>query len=81
MSRDGVNSLRQLVTKCKLEFRLNPSADPPVNMKTLSIKLCDGAEPVRKSARKYAPPHLNFICDKIRELEDLDLAYKNTDAE
>jgi hypothetical protein len=67
MSRDGVQSLRQLVTERKDVFRLKLGADPPANVKPLVIKLRDGAEPVRMSARNYAPPQLNFMCDKIRE--------------
>jgi hypothetical protein len=56
MSRDDVQSLRQLVTECKEVFRLKIGADPPANVKALFIKLRDGAEPVRMSALKYAPP-------------------------
>jgi hypothetical protein len=80
MSRDGVNSLRQLVTECKDVFRLKLGADRPANVKPLVVKLRDGAEPVRMSARKYAPPQLKFMRDKIRELEELGLVYKNTGA-
>jgi hypothetical protein len=68
ISRDGVQSLRQLVTECKDVFRLKLGADPPVNVKPLVIKLRDGAEPVRMSARNYAPLQLKFMRDKIREL-------------
>jgi hypothetical protein len=50
-------------------------------VKPLVIKLRDVAEPVRMSARKYAPPQLKFMRDKIRELEELGLVYKNTGAE
>jgi hypothetical protein len=71
MSRGGVQSLRQLVTECKDFFRLKLGADPPANLKPLVIKLRDGAEPVRMSARKYAPPQLKLMRDKIRELEEL----------
>jgi hypothetical protein len=81
MSWDGVQSLRQLVIECKDNFRLKLGADPPANMKPLVIKLRDGAEPVRMSARKYAPPQLKFMRYKIRELEELELMYKNTGAE
>jgi hypothetical protein len=81
MSTDGVQSLRQLVTECKDVFRLKLCADPPANVKPLVIKLRDGAGPVRMSARKYAPPQLKFMRDKIRELEELGLVYKNTRAE
>jgi hypothetical protein len=73
MSRDGVQSLRQLLTECKDVFMLKLGADPPANVKPLVIKLRDGAEPVRMSDRKYAPPQLKFMCDKIRELEELNL--------
>jgi hypothetical protein len=52
MSRDGVQSLRQLVIECKDVSRLKIGADPPANVKPLVIKLRDGAEPVRMSARK-----------------------------
>jgi hypothetical protein len=69
MSRNGVQSLRQLVTECKDVFRLKLGTDPPANVKPLVIKLRDGAEPVRMSARKYAPPQLKFMRDKIREIE------------
>jgi hypothetical protein len=58
MSRDCVHSLRQLVTECKDVFRLMLGADPPANVKALVIKLRDGSQPVRMSARKYAPPQL-----------------------
>jgi hypothetical protein len=81
MSTDGVQSLRQLVTEWKDVFRLKLSADPPTNVKALVIKLRDGAELVRMSARKYAPPQLKFMRDKLRELEELGLVYKNTGAE
>jgi hypothetical protein len=37
MSRDGVQSLRQLVTECKDVFRLKHGADPPANVKPLVI--------------------------------------------
>jgi Reverse transcriptase (RNA-dependent DNA polymerase) len=81
MSRDGVQSLRQWVTECKDVFRLKLGEDPPAKVKPLFIKLGDGAEPVRMSARKYAPPQLNFMRDKIRELEELGLVYKSTGEE
>jgi hypothetical protein len=81
MYRDGVQSLRQLMTECKDVFRLKLGADPPANVKPLVMKLCDGAEPVRMSARKYDPPQLKFMRDKIRELKELGLVYKNTGAE
>jgi hypothetical protein len=80
MSRDGVHGLRQLVIDCKDVFRLRLSADPPADVKPFVIKLRDGAEPVRMSARKYAPPQLKFMRDKIRELEELGLVCKNTGA-
>jgi hypothetical protein len=60
MFRDGVQSLRQLVTECKNVFRLKLGADPPANMKPLVIKLHDSAEPERMSVRKYAQPQLKF---------------------
>jgi hypothetical protein len=50
-------------------------------VKPLVIKLREGAEPMRMLARKYATPQLKFMRDKIRELEGLGLAYKNTGAE
>jgi hypothetical protein len=81
MYRDGVQSLRQLVTECKDVFRLKLGADTPANVKPLVIKLRDDAEPVRMSARKFAPPQLKFMRDKIHELEELGLVYKNTGAE
>jgi hypothetical protein len=81
MSRDGVHSLRQLVTQCKDVFRIKLGADPPANVKPLVIKLRDGAEPVRMSERKNDPPQLKFKREKIRELEELGLVYKNTGAE
>jgi hypothetical protein len=67
MSRDGVQSWRHLVTECKDVFRLKLGVDPPANVKPLVIKLRKGAEPVRMSARKYAPPQLKFKRVKIRE--------------
>jgi hypothetical protein len=81
MSRDGAQSLGQLVTECKDVFRLRHGVDPPANVKALVIKLRDGAEPMRMSARKCAPPQLKFMRDKIREFEELGLVYKNTGAE
>jgi hypothetical protein len=81
MSWDGVQCLRQMVTECKDVFKLKLGADPPANVKPLVIKLRDGAEPVRMSARKYALPQLKFMRDKIHKLEELGLVYKNTGAE
>jgi hypothetical protein len=69
------------VTECKDVLRIKLGADPPENVKPLVIKLRDGAEPVRMSACKYAPPQLKFMRDKIHELEELGLIYKNTRAE
>jgi Reverse transcriptase (RNA-dependent DNA polymerase) len=62
-------------------LRLKLGADPPANVKPLVIKLRDDSEPVRMSARKYAPPQLKFMRDKTRELEELGLVVKNTGAE
>jgi hypothetical protein len=81
MFLDGAQSLRQLVTECKDVFRLKLGADPPTNVKPLVIKIRDGTEPVRMSARKYAPPQLKFTRDKIREIKELGLVYKNSGAE
>jgi hypothetical protein len=81
MSRDGVQSLRLLVTECKDVFRLKLGAKPPSNVKPLAIKLRDGAEPVRMSARKYAPQYLKFMHDKTNELKEMGLVYKNNGAE
>jgi hypothetical protein len=50
-------------------------------VKPLAIKLREGTETVRISARKYAPPQLKFMRDKIRELEELGLVDKNTEDE
>jgi hypothetical protein len=69
------------VTECKDVLRLNLGADPPANVKPLVIKLRDGTESVRMSARKYPPPQLKYMRDKIHELEDLGLVFKNTGAE
>jgi hypothetical protein len=69
MPLDGVQSLRQLVTECKDVFRLKLGADPPANVKPLVIKLSDGAKHVRMSARRYAPPQLKVMHEKIHELE------------
>jgi hypothetical protein len=69
------------VTEWKDIFRLKLGADPPANVKPLVIKLRDGADAVRMSARKYAPPQLKFMRDKIHELKELGLVYKNTGAE
>jgi hypothetical protein len=81
MSRDGVKSLKKLVTECKDVFRLKLGADPLANVKPFVIELGEGGEPVQISARNYAPPQLNFMRDKIRELEELGLVYKNTGEE
>jgi hypothetical protein len=54
MSPDSIQSLRQLVIECKDVFRIKLGAYPPANMKPLVIKLREGAETVRMSARKYA---------------------------
>jgi hypothetical protein len=81
MSTDGVQSLRQLVTECKHVFSLKLGADHPANVNPLVIKLQDGAELVRMPARKYVPPQLKFMRDKIRELKELGLVYMNTEAE
>jgi hypothetical protein len=56
MSRDGAQSLQQLVTDCKDVFRLKLGVDRLANVNPLVIKLRDGEEPVRISARKNAPP-------------------------
>jgi hypothetical protein len=80
-SRDGVQCLRKLVTEYKDVYRLKLVADPPANVKPLFIKLRDGAEPVRLSAHKYARPQLKVMRDKISGLEELNLVYKNFEAE
>jgi hypothetical protein len=49
-------------------FRLKLVADSPANVKPLVIKVRDGAEPVRMSARKYALPQLKFMRDKCYAL-------------
>jgi hypothetical protein len=80
-SRDGAQSLRQFVTECKDDFRLKMGAEPPPYVKFIVIKLRECAEPVRMSARKYAPPLLMFMRNTLRELEELNLVYNNSFAE
>jgi hypothetical protein len=48
--------LRQLMTESNDVFRLKLGADLYANVEPHFIKLRDGAEPVRMSARKYASP-------------------------
>jgi hypothetical protein len=81
MSLDGVQSLRQLLTECKDVLRLKLGADSPANLKPLVNELREGAQPLRITARKYAPPQLKFMHDKIRVFEELGLVYKNIGAE
>jgi hypothetical protein len=50
-------------------------------VKFLVIKLRDGAEPVRVSARMCATPQLMFTRDEIRQLEELNPVHKNSGAE
>jgi hypothetical protein len=69
------------VIECKDVFRLKLGADSPANVKPLGIKLSDGADPVRMLSRKYAPPQLTFLRDKVREVEKLGSVKKNTGAE
>jgi hypothetical protein len=69
------------VTECKKVIRLKLGVNTIANVKPFVIKLRDGAEPVRMSDRKYAPPQLKFMRDKIHELEEMGLVYKNTEAE
>jgi hypothetical protein len=69
------------VTECKDVIRLKLDADSSANVQPLVIKLRDDAEAVLMSARKYAPPKLKFMRDKIRDLEVLGLVYMNTGAE
>jgi hypothetical protein len=64
MSRDDLQRLRQLVTERKDVFRLKVGTDPPANVKALVNKLREGSEPLRMSARKYAPPQMKFMRDK-----------------
>jgi hypothetical protein len=80
MSRDGVQSLRQLMMS-KSMIKGSSWALTPANVKSLVIKLRDGADPVRMSARKYAPPQLKYMSNKKRELEELKLVYKNSEGE
>jgi hypothetical protein len=65
----------------RIFFRLKLGADPPANMEPQCIKLREGAEYVRMSARNFAPPQLKFMRDKIFELEKLCLVCKNTGVE
>jgi hypothetical protein len=81
MSRDGVQSLRRLVIQCEDAYQAQAMLKTSSECEPPFIKLRDGAEPVRMSARKYVPPQLNFMRDKIRELEELNFVYKNSKAE
>jgi hypothetical protein len=56
-------------------------ADPPVNVMPIFIKLHGDAKPVHIPDRKYSRPQLRFLRDKICELEELNLMYKNSEAE
>jgi hypothetical protein len=46
-----------------------------------SITVVASINSTRMSERKYAPPQLKIMRDKIRELEERGLVYKNTRAE
>jgi hypothetical protein len=81
MSRDGVQSFTTVGDRVQGRFRAQAWRRPSCECEALVIKLRDGAEPVRMSARKYAPLQLNFMRDKIHELEELGLVFKNTGAD
>jgi hypothetical protein len=53
-----------LVTEYKDIFMFKLGAEPLANVKPLVIKLRDGAEHVRMSARKYVAPQLMVLRDK-----------------
>jgi hypothetical protein len=72
-----VSPLRKLVAEYEDVFRLKLGADPPADVKPLVIKLKENVDPTRISARKYSPPQLAFLRNKISELERLCMVRKN----
>jgi hypothetical protein len=56
MSSNGVQILSKLVTEDEDVFMLKLGADPPANVKSLFIKMCDGAEPAHTLGRKCSLP-------------------------
>jgi hypothetical protein len=62
-------------------FRLKMGAETPANVKPPVITLRDYADPARTSARKFAPPQLKFMRDKVRDMKELNLVYKHSEVE
>jgi hypothetical protein len=71
VSRDGAQSLRQLVTECKDVFRLKLGADPE--------SFCHQA--ARRCRTRANVSSQKFNRDRIRVLGELGMVYKNTGAE
>jgi hypothetical protein len=64
MTLDAVQSLRNFGDRVQGYFHVKLGAEPLANVKPLVIKLRDGAEHVRMSARKYVAPQLMVLRDK-----------------
>lgn len=80
VSQDGFQRLTEIVYKHKKVWALKLGSQPPSKLPAMTIDLEPGAKPVRLPARTYSPPQLEFMKNKIAELESLGLIYRNPTA-
>ena len=70
--------LRNLLENYADIFRIKLGSDPPVDVPPMAIRLQPDAVPVRVKMRRYTAPQREFLREKVTELEDLGLIYRNS---
>lgn len=72
--------MKTTVQKHRDIFRLRIGSDPPVNQRTLRIKLCADGEPTLVKVRKYSMVQLECLKYRVKEFQSLGAIYKNTES-
>ncbi|KAE9339726.1 hypothetical protein PF008_g11434 [Phytophthora fragariae] len=72
-----VAQLRELLVEYGDVFRVSFGQDPPIRVEPLRVRVRDGATPVRISARRYPPAHMQYLDQHVDELLVSGLAYTN----
>ncbi|KAG6622734.1 Retrotransposon protein, Ty3-gypsy subclass [Phytophthora cinnamomi] len=72
-----VTQLRELLIKYRDVFRVSFGQDPPIRVEPLRVRVRDGATPVRISARRYPPAHMQYLDQHVDELLASGLVYTN----
>ena len=79
LNNEQYRKLREVVEDDEFKdiWRVKLGADPPAKVPPMYVRLKPGATPYKAANRRYPPLHRKFMRERLQELVDLDMVYRN----